>query len=101
MSFQQRAKTQAAQITFTNAAVAALFLASYIPIRCVLCFSSRRRSSWPALSAFALASAALVALVAWGAAPRHDGAHITVVGRLGRLRLCRLSRPECSASPDK
>jgi hypothetical protein len=77
MSFQSRAKTQAAQITISNAALAALFLALTFPyvsslllIKTPLVLAS--------LSAFSLASASLVALVAWGAPSRHDCVDITL-----------------------
>jgi hypothetical protein len=77
MSFQQRAKTQAARPTFTNATLAALFLALTFPYVSFLLLI-KAPLILPSLSAFALASAALVALVAWAAASRHDCADITL-----------------------
>jgi hypothetical protein len=77
MSFQRRAKTQTGQIGFTNATVAALFLALSFPYVSFLLLI-KTPLILPALSAFALASAALVALVAWGAASRHECADITL-----------------------
>jgi hypothetical protein len=77
VAFQQRAKTQDAQITFTNATVAGLFLAFTFPYVSFLLLIEAPLIL-PALSAFALASAALVALVAWGAASRQECAHITL-----------------------
>lgn len=75
--FQRRAKTQAVQVTFSNAALPALFLALAFPY-----VSSLLLIKTPiilaSLSAFALASAGLVALVAWGAASRHDCVDITL-----------------------
>jgi hypothetical protein len=77
MSFQQRAKAQAEQITFPNATLAALFLALTFPYVSFLLLI-KTPLVLASLSAFALASAALVALVAWGAASRHDCVHITL-----------------------
>src|SRR5687767_10905354 len=77
MSFQSRAGTQAAQVTISNAGLAAFFLALTFPyvVSLLLIEAPLMLAS---LSAFSLASAALVALAAWGAASQHDCAHITL-----------------------
>jgi cytochrome bd-type quinol oxidase subunit 2 len=77
MSFQQRAKAQAAQETFSNATVAVLFLALTFPYVSSLLLIETP-FILPKLSAFALASAALVAIAAWGAASRQECSDITL-----------------------
>lgn len=77
MSFQSRARTQVTRITVSNAALAALFLALALPyVSSLLLIKSPLVLA--SLSAFALVSAALVALVAWGAASRRDCVDITL-----------------------
>jgi hypothetical protein len=77
MSFHSRAKTQAARVTVSNAALAALFLALTFPY-VVSLLLLKPPLVLASLSAFSLASAALVAFVAWGAASQRDCAHVTL-----------------------
>lgn len=77
MLLRSRAKTQEVRSNISNAALVALLLALTFPyvsslllIKTPLVLAS--------LSVFAIASAALVAVVAWAAASKHAGVDITL-----------------------